>query len=136
MTFSYIIDADQRVIFVRALGAAKSQDIIDFRSRLLGEPEFNPDFKRLVDLTALTEIELSSADVENLARDSVLETEARRAFVVSSVLHFGLGRMFNTYSSFTGSANVEVFRDLSEAIDWIGVPTAVAEQAFLNPASA
>jgi hypothetical protein len=45
----------------------------------------------------------------------------RRTFVVASDLTFALSRMFDSYRRLKGEQGIRIFRDLDEAVRWLGV---------------
>ena len=66
--------------------------------------------------------EARSSEVENLAGKSVLGSRTRIAFVVSSELQHGLARMFATWREIDEVQQVMVFRDMEDAVPWLGLP--------------
>ena len=55
--------------------------------------------------------------------ESVFAATSRRALVVSSRLHFGLGRMFAVFREVTRGQITMVFWDMREAVAWLGLPS-------------
>lgn len=129
MAADFIIKTEHQVVFSYGWGTLTFEDVIDHRTRLLKDARFSPAFSQIVDFSKLTTIELSSPDIEQLARKPVFAPESRRAFFASSDLLYGLSRIFQAYSK---TQNVAVFRGLKEALGWIDVPIEVANGAFLE----
>ena len=76
----------------------------------------------LFDLTSAT-IKVSAAEVAALAQMMALEMKKAPigpvALIATDAEVFGLGRMFQSYSTASGRPHVGVFRDLSAAEQWL-----------------
>jgi hypothetical protein len=84
--------------------------------------------------------EARNSEVEKLAGKSVFGSRTRRAFVVSSELQHGLARMFATWREIKEAQQVMVFRDMDDAVSWLGLPDdfdpyATDESASAEPRS-
>ncbi|MDE3083959.1 MAG: hypothetical protein KGJ37_01915, partial [Verrucomicrobiota bacterium] len=97
MPADFHIDASRGFVFSKAIGLLSRADVLDHMDRLSQHPDFRPDFNQLLDFREVTAISLSSDDIWELAQRKIFSPAARRAFVVCSDLHFGLGRMFGAY---------------------------------------
>jgi len=129
MAADFIIKTEHQVVFSYGWGTLTFGDVIDHRTRLSKDARFSPAFRQIVHLSNLTAIELSSPEIEELAKKPVFAPESRRALFASSDLLYGLSRIFQAYSK---TQNVAVFRGLNEALNWIDVPIEVANGAFLE----
>jgi hypothetical protein len=90
--------------------------------RLRADPGFNPDLNQIVDCRAITKMDLTQKQIIDLAGRSIFNARSRRAFVVSSDLHYGLTRMFATYREIQAGQEVMVFQDLPTALNWLRLP--------------
>jgi hypothetical protein len=129
MAADFIIKAEHQVVFSYGWGTLTFGDVIDYRNRLSKDARFSPAFKQFIHLSNLRAIELSSLEIEQLAKKPLFAPESRRALFASSDLLYGLSRIFQAYSD---TQNVAVFRGLDEALSWIDVPMEVANGAFLE----
>lgn len=85
-------------------------------------------YNELIDMSGVSRIEfVSSERVSELANlsggmDSPV-SPSKLAIFAASDLHFGLGRMYESYrqSGTQGTKEVRVFRALQEALQWLGV---------------
>ena len=127
MPADFIINADHKVVFSFGWGTMTYQDIISHRERLWKDARFRPEFSQILHFAHVTTMALSHNEIVALARQLVFDSRSRRAMVATTGLHYGLSRVFLAY---TQSQTVRVFRDLNEAIEWIGISTEVADAAF------
>jgi hypothetical protein len=115
----YKIDKERRLIVSTATGVFNREESLSHRRRLLADPDFDPSYSQLVDFTNVTQFDLSSEDVRQLAHNSVFAPNARRAFIVASDFAFGLGRMYEMLREGAGENGIRVFRELDDALDWV-----------------
>ena len=129
MAFDFSIKADQKFVLSLGWDQMTFSDVINHRTRLSADSRFCLDYRQLIDVTRVTTFELSSDQIMTLAHQRVFAPESRRALVVASSLHYGLGRMFQAY---TEAQNISVFQRLDEAVEWVGVPMEISSQAILE----
>jgi len=115
MPADFIIDVTHGVVLTTGTGEFTRADFIEHMSRLKADPNFNPDFNQVVDCRAITLLNLNGDEVRDLASQSIFSVRSRRAFVASSDLQFGLGRMFAAYREMAGQ-QMMVFKDMQEAL--------------------
>jgi len=115
---SYTIDGDRRIVFSRIWGTATEDEVREHGLRLRNDPEFQPDFRQLLDLSDLTEILVGSEMVRNAARDQFFSPGVRRALVATSDAAFGMARMYAIASEHAGQT-IQVFRDMNAAEAWL-----------------
>ncbi len=120
MPVSYRIDPRSRIVFTDAHGALTDADVIAFQERLRNEPDFEPDFGQLADCREIEAVDMTTEGVEEAARRSPFSEGARRAIVVRSDLTFGMARMFEALRH-EAPDEVHVFRDVADALRWLGV---------------
>lgn len=121
MPADFHVDAERRVVFSKGTGVLSQADVLDHMDRLMCHPDFLPEFDQLVDFRQLTKVALSSEEVRGLARRKIFSSQSKRAFVVATDLQFGLSRLFATYREFESEKGVSVFREMKEALDWLGL---------------
>jgi hypothetical protein len=86
------------------------------------DPRFRPEFNHLVDCRQFEVMDLTAAQLQEMGSRSLFAKTSKRAFVVSSDLHYGLSRMFATYREISSGQTTMVFRDMREAIAWLELP--------------
>jgi hypothetical protein len=122
MPADFYIDRDQRMVFSKGLGVCGYADMAGHMEGLLQEPDFDPEFNQLLDAREITKLELTHAEIRELAKRTIFSPLSRRAIVVASDVHFGLGRMFGTYREIKGETGIQVFREMAQALKWLALP--------------
>jgi hypothetical protein len=115
----YKIDGAHKLVLSTASGVFTLADALAHHEQLLKDPDFDPRYSQLVDLTHSTEVELSAEDVRILAERRVFWPCSRRAILVGGDLLYGLARMFEMLRENAGDEGLRVFRRLDDALDWI-----------------
>lgn len=92
------------------------------QDQLKNDPEFNPEFNQLLDLTAVTVLDISTDEARMIARLVFFSPTARRAFVATSPSIFGMGRLMGTHDEMARYAEqVGIFHDRVTALKWLGL---------------
>jgi hypothetical protein len=126
MSVTFRVDPAQEMALVLIEGDISVDDIRSYRSSLAAHPDWRKGYRQLVDVRGAALGALSAEAVRSLA-DSAAELDpvlgaGKVAIVVSEEVHFGMARMYQAMAE--GSArSVEVFRDPTPALDWLGPPT-------------
>jgi hypothetical protein len=76
---------------------------------------------RPFDLQRVTSIQVSCATIRQLALEDLWGPDARRAFVVTFEVAFGLARMFDILTEERGH-EIQVFTTMPVARQWLGIP--------------
>lgn len=122
MPCNYTIHRDQRLVVTTASGVFTFADGMAHEDKLYDDANFDPNFVHLIDATGITRAEVTASEISTLARRVRFSPKARKALVVSTVLLFGLARMFQTYLQLSGAAeSVSVFRNRDKALQWLGI---------------
>jgi len=113
------IDGAHELVLSTASGVFTLADALAHHEQLLKDPDFDPRYSQLVDLTHTAKVELSAEDVRILAERRVFWPCSRRAILVGGDLLYGLARMFEMLRENAGDEGIRVFRRLDDALDWI-----------------
>lgn len=113
------IDVERGLVLTRLVGPVTTSEVEEHNRNLAEDPQFEPHFRQLVDVTEMTTLH-DSAAVKKSATVHAFSPGARRAVVAPSDAAFGMSRMFAIQSEMAGQ-RVEVFRTMSEAKAWLGV---------------
>jgi hypothetical protein len=105
----------------RGWGNLSGADVAAHYRAIAADPVFDPTFDQLADLREVADFTISSPQVREDALLAVFAPSARRAFVASSDLAFGLARMYGLHAE-SAQQNIQVFRELAEAERWLGLP--------------
>lgn len=115
----YKIDKARRIVLTTGAGVLTKKDIAEHQNRLVKDADFDPESAQLLDFLQVTKIELTPADVRELAERSVFSPRSRRAVLVKDDLAFGFARLFQTYRELKGEEGIRVFRELDDALAWL-----------------
>jgi hypothetical protein len=114
------VDVSRRLVRTREWGELSDDDLRSMYDRIRKDPAFDPSYRQLSDLRAVTKMTTSVETLRFLAQSRIFQPGTRRAFVVGREVDFGLARLFQAYSEVEGQT-VEVFRNLAEAEVWLGI---------------
>jgi hypothetical protein len=120
MPISYTIDPEKKLVLTRIWGAATESEVAEHNRSLRIDPQFDPHYRQLADLTDLTEILVSTKVIQDTAHDQYFAPGTRRAFVASGDAAFGMARMFALHAEGLGQT-INVFRDRASAEAWLGL---------------
>jgi hypothetical protein len=113
------IDKEYRLVMSTASGIFTLADGLAHQGTLLQDPDFDPTFSQLMDLTNVAKLQIGIDEVRRLAQRSIFSCDARRAILVNSDLAFGFARMFVIFREALGEKGIRVFTDLDEALCWV-----------------
>lgn len=121
MPWSYTIDPDRNVVFTTGSGVLTEEELLTGVTSLYADPQFHPDLRGLFDYRAVQELRVSSEMMERLAAKRKYSERARTAFLVTGLLGFGLGRV---YQSSVDNAQIKISFDRADAVTWLneGLP--------------
>ena len=114
MPVEYKIDKLSGGVFSSASGIITDLDAYSHQDKLRNDPEFDPCFFQLFDCTKVTQADLSTDAIHQLAERNPFGLGALRAFVAPSDLMYGLSRMFQILTDHHQD-ELSVFRDIHEA---------------------
>lgn len=121
MPQEYHIDETHRIVWCRCWGVLVDDDILAQQAGLRSDPRFRPTFSHFVDTTEITEVHVSARAMLAFGQSQIFATTAKRAYVVTRDVIFGLVRMYGLYQGLRGRAEIQVFRTRAEAIAWLGL---------------
>ncbi len=120
MPISYDIDPNERLVISRLSGVVTNDEVQIHNRSLRTDPQFDPSYRQLIDLTGITEIRITTDTVTTAAQNQYFTPGARRAFIATTDATFGLARMFALRAE-AGGQTIEVFRDRAKAEKWLGI---------------
>jgi hypothetical protein len=120
MPASYFIDVVRRIVFSRSWGVFTEAEVNSHNYALLHDSRLDPGFGRLADFREVTDFRLSGALVREAADLVSYAPRARRAFIVSNDLAYGLSRMFQRGAD-VSDEDFTVVRDLPSGMEWVGL---------------
>lgn len=121
MTIESEIYPELGVVITRVTASTVFEEIRDHQRALAENPDFDPDFHHLFDLTEVQNLRVSTEEIRNLASTTLFSPTSRRAVVAPRDASFGLSRMYEGFSSLP-EGTLMVFRTRKEALAWLDVP--------------
>jgi hypothetical protein len=119
MPFSYRIDAEKRRVFTTASGVFTYKEAVTLIKRMGADPEFDPAYTELADLTGIERVEMATEQIAELALMLVFAPESKRAIVAPNPLYFGMARMYESHHEASSGGSARVFADMAEAVLWL-----------------
>lgn len=122
MPITYQIDREKGLTITHASGRITANEFLGYVDMLLADPS-NEQCDELLILDQIDINDISSSDVRAAAQRSAnlsRDTEFRVAVVAPSDADFGMSRMFQAFREL-GDDRMDIFRELQEACDWLGV---------------
>ncbi len=122
MAISYSIDVDRQLILTVASGTLSDDDLIQFKIRLVRDPDFKAGMCEISDLRDVVNFNITTNGVRRLVmqdeKDARLVRTHKLAIVTSQTIIYGMARMYQTLTQ-KNIAEVNVFRDIEKAQAWI-----------------
>jgi hypothetical protein len=121
-----IIEINTAAKLVRSIftGEMTEGDFLSAVAQLSTEPGFDPDFTHIIDFSAVTAANVSTAFVTSFAREKPLfNRTARQVVVAPQNSIFGLARMVQMLRE-QQLPNIDVVRSLPEAYEILGIEQA------------
>ena len=129
MPARYVIHKDLRLVINYGWGYLTFADFRGQQESLVKDPDFDPSFNQLVDVTETTSLDLSIEEAKTIARRSIYLPTSRRAVVAKNPDVFAMGRLMDVYHAMaTKRKDVRVFYDRESALKWLGLETLPPER--------
>jgi hypothetical protein len=120
MSVRYVIDKERRLVITSGSDRVTFAEAKAHQDQLLSDPDFNPEFDQLIDMTAVTDLDVSVDEIRMLVTREVFSQTSRRAWVAADPMIFGVGRMMAAYyKMWHESSEVWVFYDVRPALEWL-----------------
>jgi hypothetical protein len=116
----YAIDPKKKLVTTRLSGVVTEDEVLSHNRRLRTDPAFDPSYRQLTEMTAITESRVSTNLINETSADQFFKPGTRRAFVATVDAIFGMARKFALQAEASGQT-IEVFRDLRKAEEWLGL---------------
>jgi len=122
MPLRYTIDKQRGLVHTTGWDRLTFTQTKSLQDQLLNDPDFNPNFHQLIDLTALTGLGMSTEETRVLASRQVFAPSSRRAFIATNPAVFGMARLYEAWHHGAREhAQVGVFSDRDAALQWLGL---------------
>ena len=128
MPANHHIDNKNQLIITTWEGEARDIEFIEAIKKYQDDIQNHPDYinyNELVNLSKISKLKLTTEGIKTIGEiastSDKKDSNRKLALIVSSNLAFGLARMYETYRSFSKSANKEirVFKNENNAFEWV-----------------
>ena len=130
MPITFRIDKESGVVCTTIDGYVSTDEIIEGLRNIMNHPDFRPGLNGIADLRN-SDLNTFSADVKRIAELLVEYRDktgpSRTAVLVSNDVTFGMTRVFQVFAE-QSSVETAIFRDMEEAVQWLGVGNAGADK--------
>jgi hypothetical protein len=117
MPWNYVIDTKRRLIVSTGWGRLTFAEANTHDEQLERDPDFDPSFKQIIDMTGITAFDVSTIEAKKLASRGSFSAKSRRALVASSPDVYGMGRLMEAYHEMAGGREeTRIFYDRDEAM--------------------
>src|SRR5271169_872649 len=116
MAASYKIDRERKLVMTTVTGVFDAASALTHQDQILKDPEFDPNYAQLLDLTQVTKVDLNAQDIRKFAERTVFSPSSRRAILTSDKLLFGFSRMFEMLRENAGEQGIRVFDNRDQAL--------------------
>jgi hypothetical protein len=120
MAFSYVVYPEHRLVISTGSGRVTWNEIKARQDQTKTDPDFNPEFNQIVNLSGVTSFAMNSGQASVLAQRTVFSSTSRRAFVAPAPIAFGMSRMWEIFTEMSDNpSQICVFDDLASALEWL-----------------
>ena len=124
MPCRYVIDVEQQLVISTAWDRVTFAEVEAHQDRLMSDPNFNPEFKQLVDATKVTGLDISIDGAKAIFGRKTFSSSSRCAFLGSGLSILGMGRLIEAQAEMAeGREHVRVFSNRESALKWLGLET-------------
>lgn len=124
MAIEYDIIEEKRLIIAKGSGVVTGNDVLEHLDTISADERYVAPMKKLVDYRYIESIMISVDEAYVIAQKKEelgnKFTEERCAFVSPGDLTYGTSRVHQSLIAQT-DINTEVFRQLEDALEWLGV---------------
>ncbi len=122
MPCRYVIDTEHGLVISTAWDRVTFDEVDAHQNRLAKDPDFDPEFKQLVDATKVTDLEVSIEEAKKIFGRRTFSAASRCAFLGKGLIILGMGRLIEAQAAlFEGRESVRVFSDRQKALKWLGM---------------
>lgn len=122
---AYKINNDIGLLVIKYAGETTIAEIAEMLAELIRDPEYSRELNILSDLSELTShytYEQMHSVVDGFPDPGELVSTTKSAVVVSKEVTFGMGRIWASITEDRTVATAQVFRNMEDALEWLGLP--------------
>lgn len=119
MTISSEVLKSKRIVITRVQGTLRIGEFEAKQLELKKNPDFDPSFNHLFDMSGVTWMEdVTASVVKRIAQTRIFSPTSRRAIVAPDDLTYGFSRMYEVFSK-ANDSNLAVVRNEEQAMAWL-----------------
>ena len=125
MTIDYRFYADWNSVLIRVVGSPSSAELEALVEALEGDARVRPQHLRFSDLRNLSvepDADAVRTFAKSISRLQKTKPFQRNAILAGGDVYFGMARVFVSHVEDATADAYGVFRDLREALSWLGLP--------------
>ena len=126
MPCGYTIDLARSLVLSRGWDLVTDRELLAHVRTLTSDPRFARDFRQLVDLRDVTDVQITVSTIRDMVRLNPFGAGARRAVVITSDVVFGMARMYQILSD-DSPDELLIFRKIDDALRWLWIADAKEE---------
>lgn len=108
------VDRNRKLVVTSYSGEVTDADVRQQVSEIQRQAPYDTDYRAITDFTNVTQFNISTEEIRDVAERNSPLSKARRVIVAPSDIAYGTSRMFQSLSSNT-RPNITVVRSLAEA---------------------
>ena len=122
MPYQFVIDQQRRVVIMALRDRVTFDEATSLQNEIINRPDFNPEFDRLIDATAVTALDFSTREASVIAGRRLFGSTSRCSIAATNPAIFGMGRLMQAQHALAGANDsICVFYDLDSAMQWLGL---------------
>jgi hypothetical protein len=122
MPWRYTIDAERKLVTSTGWGRVTFGELQAHQDQLASDPHFNPEFRQLVDATAVADLNISIGEARILAGRRMFSPKSRRAFLGNGLSIVAAKLLMQAYGCLAkGREEIRVFHERNAALSWLGM---------------
>lgn len=128
MPYRFTIDNQNQIVFFHAEGELTPEEFLACLNEVVADPDFQPGFDHMVDLTCCTRLALSARHMrQRTDADSKLANKlgtGKCALVTNNFFSYAVTRIYKTLMR-DSPLQIELFRELDQAYSWLSIVPSV-----------
>ncbi len=122
MPLTYKIFKDAMLVVTTGSGTVTFGESRAHQDALLADPNFDPSFNQLLNLTGVERFALSVEEARGVAIYPLFAPQSKRALAAWDPAIYGMMRLIEAHHSMSSSASrIQPFYDLPSALQWLGL---------------
>jgi hypothetical protein len=120
MPVQVAVDRGRKLVITSYSGEVSDADVASQISEIKRSAPYDPDYRAITDFTAVTQFNISTNQIREVAETQSPLAESKRVMVAPSDVAYGTSRMFQALAWHT-RPNITVVRTLPEAYQVLGI---------------